>query len=87
VNQVEREVVSRATIYEVAERAGVSIATVSRVINGYDRIRPSTREQVLQAIDQLSFVPNNSARGLSFTLNVAVQVGIIREIPFLLSTV
>ena len=56
---------TRATIYEVAARAGVSIATVSRVINGYDSIRPATREQVMLAIEQLGFVPNSSARGLS----------------------
>ncbi|WP_298345940.1 LacI family DNA-binding transcriptional regulator [Ferrimicrobium sp.] len=79
MNQVEREVVNRATIYEVAERAGVSIATVSRVINGYDRIRPATREQVLQAIDQLSFVPNNSARGLSGGLYNVVRLVFMRS--------
>jgi len=62
---MDNEPLTKATIYEVAARAGVSIATVSRVINGYERIRPSTREQVLQAIGQLGFVPNTSARGLS----------------------
>jgi LacI family transcriptional regulator len=56
---------SPATIYDVAARAGVSIATVSRVVNGHDSIRQDTRGRVLQAIRELGFVPNNAARGLS----------------------
>src|SRR5579875_1470843 len=53
------------TIYDVAERAGVSIATVSRVVNGHRSIRPDTQERVLRAIRELGFVPNSAARGLS----------------------
>jgi LacI family transcriptional regulator len=53
------------TIYDVAERAGVSIATVSRALNGHDYMRPATRELVLQAVRDLRFVPNGAARGLS----------------------
>ena len=56
---------SPATIYDVAARAGVSIATVSRVVNGRDSIRPDTRDRVMRAIRELGFVPNNAARGLS----------------------
>lgn len=62
---MERDPTSHVTIYEVARHASVSIATVSRVLNDYDRIRPSTREQVLRAINELNYVPNTSARGLS----------------------
>ncbi|WP_298208579.1 LacI family DNA-binding transcriptional regulator [Ferrimicrobium sp.] len=76
---MDKQTVTRATIYEVAERAGVSIATVSRVINGYERIRPATRDQVLKAIDQLSFVPNNSARGLSGGLYNVVRLVFMRS--------
>lgn len=56
---------SPATIYDVAALAGVSIATVSRAINSLDSVRPSTRAKVLAAMEQLEFVPNSVARGLS----------------------
>jgi LacI family transcriptional regulator len=53
------------TIYDVAQAAGVSIATVSRAINSLDSVRPSTRSKVLRAMKQLNFVPNANAQGLS----------------------
>jgi len=56
---------STPTIYDVAERAGVSIATVSRALNSLDSVRPATRDRVLRAMDELDFVPNAVARGLS----------------------
>ena len=56
---------STPTIYDVAERAGVSIATVSRALNSLDSVRPATRDKVLRAMDELDFVPNAVARGLS----------------------
>ena len=54
-----------ATIYDVAEMAYVSIATVSRVLNGSARVRPETRERVDEAIKKLQFVPSAAARSLS----------------------
>lgn len=56
---------SPPTIYDVAARAGVSIATVSRALNSLDSVRPSTRAKVLAAMEELEFVPNSVARGLS----------------------
>ena len=53
------------TIYDVASRAGVSIASVSRVLNGQGSPRADTRERVLQAVRELSFVPDGAARALS----------------------
>ncbi|HNP73837.1 MAG TPA: LacI family DNA-binding transcriptional regulator [Kouleothrix sp.] len=53
------------TINEVAEHAGVSPMTVSRVINGSQRVRAETRTRVEQAIAELGYVPNSLARGLS----------------------
>lgn len=53
---------SPPTIYDVAELASVSIATVSRVINTSDRVREKTRQRVLEAIDALGFVPDAFAR-------------------------
>jgi LacI family transcriptional regulator len=56
---------SPPTIYDVAELAGVSIATVSRALNSLSSVRPDTRAKVMAAMDQLEFVPNVVARGLS----------------------
>ena len=53
------------TVYDVAERAGVSIATVSRVLTSPDAVRAATRERVLDAIRELGYVPSASARGLA----------------------
>lgn len=54
-----------ATVYDVADRAGVSIATVSRVLRSPDAVRPATRERVLDAVVALRYVPSGSARGLA----------------------
>ena len=51
----------KATIYDVAGLAGVSIATVSRVINGTANVRPFTAEKVMTAIEVLDFVPDKNA--------------------------
>jgi LacI family transcriptional regulator len=54
-----------ATVYDVAEHAGVSIATVSQVFRRPDDVRASTREHVLASVRALGYVPNASARGLA----------------------
>jgi DNA-binding LacI/PurR family transcriptional regulator len=54
-----------ATIFDVAKRAGVSIGTVSRVLNNRDRVHPRTRERVQKAIEELDFHSNALARGLA----------------------
>jgi LacI family transcriptional regulator len=53
-----------ATIIDVAKAAGVSVSTVSRVINNYQHVRPALRQRVRQAMNDLSFVPNKQARRL-----------------------
>lgn len=53
-----------STLHDVALVAGVSIKTVSNVVNHYPHVRPATRERVLAAIAQLDYRPNLSARGL-----------------------
>ena len=53
-----------ATIYDVAKAAGVSHQTVSRLLKGYEGIRPQTREKVEQALDELGYRPNLTARSL-----------------------
>jgi LacI family transcriptional regulator len=59
------EHVARAkTIRDVAERAGVSTATVSRVISGTTRVKPTTRAGVLAAVEALGYRPSGVARSL-----------------------
>lgn len=53
------------TVYDVAEKAGVSIATVSFAFRRPERVKESTREAVLAAAHELGYVPNASARGLA----------------------
>ena len=55
----------RATIREIARAAGVSIATVSRVINGRPDVSPQTREAVLRVVREHGFSTNRNARALS----------------------
>jgi LacI family transcriptional regulator len=55
----------RATIRDIADLAGVSIATVSRVLNGRPDVAPDTRENVLQVVREHGFSTNRGARGLS----------------------
>lgn len=56
---------ARTTIYEVATRAGVSTATVSRVTSGGSGFSEATRKRVLSAAAELGWVPNGSAQGLA----------------------
>src|SRR6266702_7678031 len=55
----------RATIRDIADLAGVSIATVSRVLNDRPDVAPETRENVMQVVRQHGFSTNRGARGLS----------------------
>lgn len=56
---------TRITIDAVARRAGVSISTVSRVLNGLDRVHPQTRQRVLEVVRELNYRPSALARGLA----------------------
>jgi len=56
---------SRATIFDVATKAGVSIKTVSRVVNHEPNVRASTQERVKKAIEELNYRPDRSARNLA----------------------
>ncbi len=72
-----------ATIYDVAREANVSMATVSRVVNGNPNVKPSTRKKVLEAIDKLGYRPNAVARGLASKKTTTVGV-IIPDIASIL---
>jgi LacI family transcriptional regulator len=57
--------VGAPTVYDVAERANVSIATVSRVYRNPDSVRAQTRDRVLAVARELGYVPSGNARGLA----------------------
>ncbi|MEU0670138.1 LacI family DNA-binding transcriptional regulator [Streptomyces lavendulocolor] len=72
---------SRPTLEAVAARAGVSRATVSRVVNGGAGVRQALVEKVREAVEELGYVPNHAARTLVTRRNGAVAV-IIAEPEF-----
>jgi LacI family transcriptional regulator len=60
-----RRIPMKINIYDVAKRAGVSVVTVSRVLNNTPSVRQGNREKVLKAIQELNYQPNASARALA----------------------
>ena len=64
----------RPNLEDVAARAEVSRATVSRVVNGHASVAPGIRERVRQAIDELGYVPNQAARALMTNRSGAVAL-------------
>lgn len=64
----------RPTIYDVARHAGVSITTVSRVLNDPARVNPETRRKILASIDALGFVPKAEARARAMQKNGRIGV-------------
>ena len=62
-------------IYDVSKKAGVSIATVSRVLNGKANVSEQSRKRVLKAMKELDYTPNIFARGLG--LNTMKTIGIM----------
>jgi LacI family transcriptional regulator len=65
----------RVTIYDVAKEAGVSLATVSRVINGSTVVKEPTRVRVQNAIEKLGYKPNAIAQGLA--LQKTTTIGLV----------
>lgn len=63
------------TIYDIAEKAGVSVATVSRVLNNSAKVSEKTRQRVLEIMQQEAYTPNIFARGLG--LNTIKMIGIM----------
>jgi len=54
-----------STLYDVAREAGVSTATVSRVVHGQEGVRPTTRQRVLTVIEALGYVPDGAAQSMA----------------------
>lgn len=71
----------RITIYDVAKEADVSLATVSRVINGSDVVREDTRVKVQEAIEKLGYKPNAIAQGLALQKTATIAL-IVPEASF-----
>lgn len=65
---------SPATIRDVARIAGLSVASVSRVLNGHNHVHPETRQKVVDAMKALGYVPNAAARSLSTAKSHAIGV-------------
>jgi LacI family transcriptional regulator len=65
---------AQATIRDVARRAQVSVASVSRVLNRLENVSEHTRARVLAAVDELAFVPHAGARSLSIARTGAIGV-------------
>jgi LacI family transcriptional regulator len=65
---------SKATIYNVAIKAGVSLATVSRTLNNPDKVKQETRERVMQVIKELGYKPNAYAKGLASRKSTSVAI-------------
>lgn len=66
-----------ATIKDIARLAGVGIGTVSRVINGGEKVKASTLEKVLEAAESLNYRPNRTARSLVMGLEETVTLGVV----------
>src|SRR5260370_25219978 len=69
-----RRPVAAVTIHDVAARAGVSVATVSRVLNGKQLVRQETADHVLSVARTLRFVPNVAARSLSIRRSQTIGI-------------
>lgn len=71
----------RVTIYDVANEAKVSLATVSRVINASDVVRGATKQKVEEAIEKLGYKPNAIAQGLALQKTTSIAL-VIPEASF-----
>lgn len=67
------------TLYDVAYMAGVSTATVSRVVHDQDRVRPATRQRVLQAIEALGYVPDGAAQSMALQRKEVIGLAFIES--------
>ena len=61
-------------IYDIAGTAGVSLATVSRVLNHPEKVKKATRDKVLRIIKDKGYKPNANARGLASRHSTTVAV-------------
>lgn len=62
------------TIYDISKEAGVSTATVSRVLNGSDKVKPATKEKILEIMKEHNFAPNASARAMKIQSSKTIGI-------------
>lgn len=77
----DRDAGSTITLYDVARLAGVSTATVSRVLHGQDRVRDTTRARVQQVIEQLGYIPDGAAQSLSRRRKDVIGIICVERLP------
>jgi LacI family transcriptional regulator len=70
----DKEPMTAATIRDVAKRAQLSVATVSRVLNGFENVSENARERITAAVKELGYVPHAGARSLSLAKTNAIGV-------------
>jgi LacI family transcriptional regulator len=78
---VREQGMKRVTIYDVAKESGVSLATVSRVINGSSVVKAATRDKVQEAVDKLGYKPNAIAQGLALQKSTTIAL-VVPEASF-----
>lgn len=70
----DKNSINKNKIYDVAGKAGVSLATVSRVLNHPEKVKKATRERVQHVIDELGYKPNLNAKGLASSKSTTVAI-------------
>jgi LacI family transcriptional regulator len=70
----DKELMAESTIRDVARRAQLSVATVSRALNGFDNVSEQAKERVAEAVRELGYVPHAGARSLSLARTNAIGV-------------
>lgn len=70
----DKNSINKNKIYDVAGKAGVSLATVSRVLNHPEKVKKATRERVQRVIDELGYKPNLNAKGLASSKSTTVAI-------------
>jgi LacI family transcriptional regulator len=73
-----RQRMVKLTIQQVAQRAGVGVGTVSRVLNNHPAVRPETRDRIMGVMNEMGYTPNPHARrvagGKSYTISIILPV-------------
>lgn len=77
-SQRGEEIMNQAKIYDIAGAAGVSLATVSRVLNHPEKVKEGTRNKVLRIIKEKGYKPNANARGLASRRSTTVAIVVPR---------
>ena len=73
---VERSGADMVSMKDIAQRCGVSVATVSKALNGQPDIGPETRDRICAAAEEMGYVTNSAARALKAnrTYNIGINV-------------